>query len=126
MTDLTRLELPDGAWATFRTRYGWGPSIRIQSTLLDGDGSEAFLRALVRETVTGWHLPTDTGGWQDFAATAENPALTDVQMDTVDAMAGDAVLARCNAIWSAWRKGRPDPKGSAASSTGTPEASPSE
>jgi hypothetical protein len=124
-TDLSRLDLPDGAWATFRTRYGWGPSVRIQAVLIDGDGSEAFMRAMVRETVTAWHLPTESGGWHDFAATADNPFVSDDAMDLIDATVGDAVLGRCNAIWRAWRKGRPDPKDTNEPSTATPPAPPS-
>jgi hypothetical protein len=119
MTD--RIDLPDGAWATFRSSYGWGPSIRIQATLIDGDGSEAFMRALVRETVTGCHLPTDAGGWLDWSATPDKPTLSDADMDNIAGHVGDAVLARCSAAWNAWRKGRPDPKGTSAPSTDTPQ-----
>lgn len=124
MSDLSRLDRPDGSWASFRTHYGWGPSIRIQATLIDGDGSEAFMRTLVRETLTGCHLPSDAGGWVDWSASPDTPTLTDAQMDAIDSYAGEAVLARCNAIWSAWRKGRPDPKGTSAPSTDTPPDSP--
>ena len=124
MTDLTRLEGADGAWATFRTTYGWGPDIRIQATMIDGDGSEAFMRALVRETLTGWHAPTDAGGWLDWTPTTDTPHVTDAQMDTVHSYFGDLVLARCNLIWRAWRKGRPDPKGTSAPSPATPQGSP--
>ena len=120
MTDLARLDAADGAWATFRTTYGWGPDIRIQATMIDGDGSEAFMRALVRETVTGWHAPTDSGGWVDWTPTDDARQLPDAQMDTVHSYFGETVLARCNAIWRAWRKGRPDPKGTAAPSPATP------
>ena len=120
MTDLTRLDMPDGAWATFRTTYGWGPDVRIQATLIDGDGSEAFMRALVRETVTGWHVQRDGGGWLDWSPTDMEPRLGDGQMDLVSSYVGEQVLARCNAIWRAWRKGRPDPKDTAASSDSTP------
>lgn len=124
MTDLARLDRPDGSWATFRTHYGWGPAIRIQATLIDGDGSEAFMRALVRETVIGCHLPTDAGGWLDWSVNPEAPALTDEQMDLVEGFAGDEVLKRSRAIWNAWLKGRPDPKGTSAPSTDTPPDSP--
>lgn len=120
MTDLTRLDMPDGAWATFRTRYGWGPDIRIQATLIDNDGSEAFMRALVRETLTGWHVPTDVGGWVDWTRSEEQPTVPEGQLDIVDSHVGEKVLARCNAIWGAWRKGRPDPK----DTTGPSDASP--
>lgn len=111
MTDLSRLDMPDGAWATFRTRYGWGPDIRIQATLLDNDGSEAFMRALVRETLTGWHVPADTGAWVDWSRSEDEPFVPERQLDIVDSHVGQQVLGRCNAIWRAWRKGRPDPKG---------------
>lgn len=118
-TDLSRLERPDGSWATFRTHYGFGPATRIQATLLDGDGSESFMRSLVRETLTGCHLLADGGGWVDWSASPETPVLADAQMDTIDGYVGEAVLARCNAIWRAWFKGRPDPKGTSAPSTAT-------
>lgn len=124
MTDPTRLDLPDGAWATFRTSYGWGPSARIQATLLDGAGSEAFMRALVRETVTGCHLPTDAGGWLDWTPTPDIPTLTDEHMDAIAGHVGESVMSRCMANWNAWRKVRPDPKGISASSTDTPPDSP--
>lgn len=124
MSDPNRIDLPDGAWATFRTTYGWGPHIRIQATLIDGDGSEAFMRALVRETVVGCHLPTDAGGWLDWSVTAEKPTLTDADMDNIAGHVGDAVLARCKSGWQAWAKGRPDPKGTSAPSTATPPDSP--
>ena len=114
LTDLSRLDMPDGAWATFRTRYGWGPDIRIQSTLLDGDGSEAFMRALVRETVTGWHVPTDSGGWQDWTPSDDARQLPDAQMDACDSLIGDEVLKRCRTIWLTHRKARPDPKDTSA------------
>lgn len=120
MADLTRLDLPDGGWATFRTTFGWGPDIRIQATLIDGDGSEAFMRALVRETLTGWHVPTDGGGWQDWTPTPEQPRVDDSAMDTVHSYTGEQVLARCNLIWKNWRAGRPDPKGTAPASAATP------
>lgn len=123
MSDLARLTLPDGAWVTFRTSYGWGPSIRIDSTLIDGDGSEAFMRALVRETVTGWHVPSEAGTWLDWVATDEQPRLDDSAMDAVDGHLGDPILARCTAIWRTWKKGRPDPKGTSPSSTEQPPAS---
>lgn len=121
-TDLSRLDLPDGAWATFRTRYGWGPSIRVQATLVDGEGTEAYFRALVRETVTGWHLPTSADGWDDFALTDRTPAVTDEAMDRIDSKVGDLILARCSSIWQAWKKGQPDPKDTSGPSTGTPPA----
>ena len=120
MADLTRLDMPDGAWATFRTTYGWGPDIRIPATLIDGDGSEAFMRALVRETVTGWHVPADGGGWLDWTPTAEQPRLDDSAMDSVNSYVGEQVLSRCNAVWKAWRAGRPDPKGTRRPSADTP------
>ena len=120
MTDLTRLDLPDEAWATFRTTYGWGPSIRVQATLLDGDGSEAFMRALVRETVTGWHVQKDGGGWLDWSPTIEQPHLSDAAMDSVDSHVGNEVLTRCKSIWMLWRKGRPDPKDTTDSSDASP------
>lgn len=123
MTDLSRLDMADGAWASFRTTYGWGPSVRIQATLIDDDGSEAFMRALVRETLTGWHVPTDGGGWHDWTPTADAPRLSDEAMDIVDSHTGNAVLQRCRAIWGAWLKGRPDPKGTAAPSPDTPPGS---
>ena len=122
MTD--RLDLADGAWVTVRTTYGWGPSIRIQATLVDGDGSEAFLRALVRETVTGCHLPTDAGGWLDWSVNPDKRTLTDADMDAIAGHVGDDVLGHCQAAWRAWVKGRPDPKGISASSTDTPPDSP--
>jgi hypothetical protein len=122
MTD--RLDLPDGAWATFRATYGWGPSIRIQATLIDGDGSEAFMRALVRETITGCHLPTDVGGWLDWTPTTDKPFLTDTDMDNIAGHVGNDLLGRCRSGWQAWVKGRPDPKGTSASSTDTPPDSP--
>lgn len=120
MTDLARLDRPDGSWATFRTHYGWGPSIRIQATLIDGEGSEAYMRALVRETMTACHLPSDDGGWVDWSATPDTPVFSDAQMDAVEAYAGDDVLGRCRAVWLAWKKGRPDPKGISAPSTDSP------
>ena len=120
MSDPSRLDLPDGSWATFRTSYGWGPSMRIQATLIDGDGSEAFMRALVRETVTGCHLPTDAGGWLDWTPTPDAPSLSNAQMDTIAGHVGDDILGRCRSVWIAWRKGRPDPKGISEPSTDTP------
>ena len=118
--DLSRLDLPDGAWVTFRTSYGWGPSIRIQATLIDGEGSEAYMRALVRETVTAWHLPTDGGGWHDFTPTNDARFVSDAAMDLIDSRVGDQVLHRCRSVWLDWRKGQPDPKDTSASSTDTP------
>ena len=82
------------------------------------------MRALVRETLTGWHAPTDAGGWLDWTPTTDTPHVTDAQMDTVHSYFGDLVLARCNLIWRAWRKGRPDPKGTSAPSPATPQGSP--
>jgi hypothetical protein len=121
MGDLSRLDMADGAWATFRTRYGWGPDIRIQATLLDGDGSEAFMRALVRETLTGWHVPSESGSWLDWGRTDDQPSVPEGQMDDVDSHVGEQVLNRCSAIWKAWRKGRPDPKGTSEPSTASPQ-----
>lgn len=118
--DLTRLDGPDGAWATFRQTYGWGPDIRIQATLIDGDGSEAFMRALVRETVLGIHAPKDGGGWVDWSRSDEQPFFTDGQMDVIDSRFGDQVLLRCRSIWGRWRKGRPDPKDTTEPSPDTP------
>lgn len=122
MADLSRLEMPDGAWATFRTRYGWAPSLRIQARIMDGAGSEAFLTTLVRETLTGWHVPTDDSGWVDWTASDNERTVPTSQLDVVDSRWGDLVLERCSAIWSAWLKDRPDPKGTAASSPATPPA----
>jgi hypothetical protein len=122
VADLTRLDARDGAWVTFRTTFGWGAKTRIEATLLDGDGSEAFMRALVRETVTGWHVPTDAGGWVDWTPTDEAPKVPDDHMEQVDAYVGDQVLQRCSAIWNQWRKGRPDPKDTEPSSDATPLA----
>lgn len=123
-TDLTRLDLPDGAWVTFRTRFGWGPSIRVQAAVVD-DGFEAYMRALVRETVTGWHLPIEGGGWDDFSPTSEQPTVSDAAMDRIDSRVGDPVVDRCRVIWDTWKKGQPDPKGISAPSTGTPQEPPS-
>ena len=118
--DLSRLDMDMGAWATFRLRYGWGAHVRIQATLMDGGGWETLMRALVRETVTGWHVPTETGGWQDWTPSPDAPVLPDAQMDACDSHAGDLVLNRCDDIWNEWKKGRPDPKGTGSSSPSSP------
>ena len=115
-TDLSRLDMADGAWATFRTSYGWGPSIRIQAVLIDGEGSERFMRALVRETLTGWHVPTESGGWLDWTPTDDARTLPDAQTESVTARTGDRVLQQCLRIWRAWLKARPDPKADGGSS----------
>lgn len=123
MTDLSRLDMPDGAWATFRTRYGWTPSIRIQAAIIDGASSERFFTELVRQTLTAWHVPTEAGGWLDWAASDTEAIVPDSQLATIDSRWGDLVLDRCSAIWAAWQKGRPDPKGTAAPSpSGQPES----
>lgn len=103
-----RIDLPDGAWATFRTTYGWGPHIR--GSFIDGDGSEAFVGALGARPSSGAAFPTDAGGWLDWSVTAEKPTLTDADMDNIAGHVGDAVLGRCRSNWNAWVKGRPTQK----------------
>lgn len=123
MTDLSRLDMPDGAWATFRTRYGWLPALRIQSPVMESKGPEGFFTALVQETVIAWHVPSESGGWLDWATSDADRSLPDSALEAVDSRWGDLILGRCTVIWDEWLKSRPDPKGTAGpSSSGQPES----
>lgn len=109
---MSRLDLGDGQWAELRERYGWLPAARIQAVLMDGEGSEAFWRAVVRETLLAWHVLSVDGQWLDDTGEAAQEA--------VEGHTGERVLKACMAEWRRFAKARPDPKGIAAPSPSPP------